>query len=118
VAEIEGQLTDAKQALTAAKRAANAAEKGGDAREIAAAKKAKGAAQAKVDKLEDSITAQRQTLREATRAASKAETGLRNANKELESRREYLNEPDENVAVQDLVRGKTLGELETDFQRA
>lgn len=114
----EGVLEQIKPDLTAAKRAFTKAQKGDDADAIAAAKYAVDKAQAKVDAQEDAIADARRELRLATVEVSKADTTIRRAESKIAEKEADLAAPDYHIAMQPLVRGKRLADLQTDEERA
>ena len=109
--KLDAKIAETEAALAESEAALKAAKKTKDDKAIAKAQKLR-------DKRNEEAKTARGNLREAKSAISKAETALRNAGKTTQEKRDYAAEPDANLEVQALIRGKKLSELTTDFERA
>lgn len=109
--KLEAKIAETGAALAEAETQLKDAKKTKDEKAIAKAQKLR-------DKHNEEAKAARVKLRDAKSAISKAETVLRKAGETIQEKRNYAALPDDNVAVQALIRGKKLSELTTDFERA
>ena len=109
--KLKGKIRDARAEI-------RAAEKAGDEAAISAANDKLAKAQAPIDKLVEKMRDERARIADAKAEISKNETQLRQATRRVKEKRAVAAEVDPNVLVQDLIRGKKLGDLETDFEKA